>query len=121
VSELKATHEIVGPQIAQLNIYGDLDSQHFYIVSKELDSLFSVNIYKIIINLKDTTFISSAGFGCFVSSLEEAIRNNGNLVFLSPPEEIREIFQALGLGSILRFASSRDEAIQILQSKLPAS
>ncbi len=100
----------------RLRISGTLDWNNFHVVDDALRRLFDAGQSRIVIDLAGTTFISSAGFGCFISGLDVALKLGGNLVFLNVPPAIREIFQILGLSRILRFAENEEEALRVLTS-----
>jgi anti-anti-sigma factor len=99
------------PGIWELRIEGSLDWSNFAKVETAIEDLFKRNIYKVVVNLKGCRYISSAGFGCFISSLDTAMKNNGDLVFASTPPEIQDVFNILGLSKILRFADDAKAAV----------
>ena len=80
-------------------------------VETAIESIFKRGMYKIVVNLKATKYVSSADFGCFISSLDTAMKNNGDLVFAATPPEIQDVFNILGLSKILRFAEDEKAAL----------
>ena len=102
------------PGIHEVRIEGSLDWSNFTKVESTLHDLFERGVYRIVVNLRGTTYISSAGFGCFISSLDVAMKNNGNLVFTATPPEIQDVFNILGLSKILTFAETEEAAIRQL-------
>jgi len=104
------TSEIV-PGVWELRLYGSLDWTNFAKAETAIDEIFRKGVYKIVVNLKGTKYISSAGFGCFISSLDTAMRNNGDLIFASTPPEIQDVFNILGLSKILHFANDTQGAL----------
>ena len=101
--------------VYELKLEGSLDWSNFAKVESAIEEIFKKGIYKIVVNLRDTKYISSAGFGCFISSLDTAMKNNGDIVFAATPPEIQDVFNILGLSKILRFAKSEEEAIAQLK------
>ena len=101
--------------IFELAIEGSLDWSNFARVETAIEEIFKKGVYKIVVNLRETKYISSAGFGCFISSLDTAMKNNGDIVFASTPPEIQDVFNILGLTKILRFADDEKEAIAQLK------
>ena len=95
----------------EIKIDGSLDWSNFAKVETAIEDIFKKNVYKVVVNLKGTKYISSAGFGCFISSLDTAMKNNGDLVFASTPPEIQDVFNILGLSKILRFADDTKAAL----------
>jgi anti-anti-sigma factor len=105
------TTELV-PGVYELRIDGSLDWSNFAKVETSIESIFTKNVHKIVVNLKHCKYISSAGFGCFISSLDTAMKNNCDLVFAATPPEIQDVFNILGLSKILRFADDTKAALQ---------
>jgi anti-anti-sigma factor len=97
--------------VYELKIDGSLDWSNFAKVETAIETIFSKGVYRIVVNLKHCKYISSAGFGCFISSLDTAMKNNGDLVFASTPPEIQDVFNILGLSKILRFADDTKAAL----------
>ena len=95
----------------ELKIDGSLDWSNFAKVETAIEEIFKKGVYRIVVNLKGTKYISSAGFGCFISSLDTAMKNNGDIVFASTPPEIQDVFNILGLSKILRFADDTKAAL----------
>ncbi|MBI2899017.1 MAG: STAS domain-containing protein [Planctomycetes bacterium] len=102
------------PGIQEVRIEGSLDWSNFTKVEAILNDIFEKGVYKVVVNLRGTTYISSAGFGCFISSLDTAMKNNGNLVFTATPPEIQDVFNILGLSKILTFAETEEAALKLL-------
>lgn len=113
-SYIKITSNRVSGDVFEISLEGYLDFSNSQKVEEALEAVFRQGVYKVLVNLKDTKYISSAGFGCFISSIDTAMKNNGDIVFVSTPPEIKDIFDILGLSKILRFADHRDEGLKIL-------
>ena len=103
--------------VYELRIDGSLDWSNFAKVETAIEAIFSKSVYKIVVNLKHCKYISSAGFGCFISSLDTAMKHNGDLVFASTPPEIQDVFNILGLSKILRFADDTKSALAAFNKK----
>ena len=103
--------------IHEVKIDGSLDWSNFSKVETAVTEIFRKGVFRIVINLKDAKYISSAGFGCFISALDTAMRNGGDLIFAGVPKEIHEVFVVLGLAKILRFADDAKKAEALLRAK----
>ena len=101
----------LAPGIYELRIEGSLDWSNFARVEAAIDEIFKKGVYKIVVNLREAKYISSAGFGCFISSLDTAMKNEGDIIFAGTPPEIQDVFNILGLSKILRFADDQKTAI----------
>lgn len=111
MEQIKVTARELAGGVYELKIEGSLDWSNFAKVETAIDEIFKRNVFKVVVNLKDTRYISSAGFGCFISSLDIAMKNNGDIVFAATPPEIQDVFNILGLSKILRFADNQEQAI----------
>ena len=115
MDHIKVEAAELAPGVYELRIDRSLDWSNFAKVETAIESIFSKNVYKIVVNLKHCKYISSAGFGCFISSLDTAMKNNGDLVFTSTPPEIQDVFNILGLSKILRFAENSNAAVALFK------
>jgi anti-anti-sigma factor len=102
--------------IWEVAVSGTLDWTNFTRVEEVLGGIFEKGIYRIVVNLKDAKYISSAGFGSFISSLDIATKHGGDLVFTQTPTEIHGVFGILGLTKVLRFAETSEEAVEHLKA-----
>ena len=71
---------------------------------------------KIVLDLTNLDYISSAGVGTFVASLAELRKMGGDLVFVNPSEEIQEVFDLLGFSKMFRIMGTVDEAMKALKT-----
>ena len=115
MEHIKVATREVETGVYELAIEGSLDWSNFAKVETAIEEIFKKGVFKIVVSLRDTKYISSAGFGCFISSLDTAMKNNGDIVFASTPPEIQDVFNILGLTKILRFAEDEKEAIAQLK------
>lgn len=97
--------------VVEIRIGGSLDWSNFAKVETAIEDQFKKGVYKLVINLKACKYISSAGFGCFISSLDTAMKQQGDIVFAATPPEIQDVFNILGLARILRFAPDTSAAV----------
>ncbi len=92
-------------------LYGILDAHTAPTLEKELNQTLAKNAYKIIINLKNLEYISSAGLGVFMEFIEEIRNNNGDIKFVEMDEKVLSIFELLGFHLIFDILPSNNEAI----------
>lgn len=117
MNPLQVTTRELGPGVHEVKIDGSLDWSNFAKVEQVVTGVFRAGIFRIVVNLKDARYISSAGFGCFISALDTAMKNGGDLVFAGVPKDIHEVFTILGLAKILRFADDEKQATALLLKK----
>ena len=111
---IKLSTAEMAPGVWQVTIEGSLDWSNFGMVEQIFESVFKKGSYKLIVNLESTKYISSAGFGCFISSLDTAMKHDGDLVFAYTPPDIQDVFNILGLTRILHFADDTKAALAML-------
>jgi len=73
--------------------------------------------YKLIIDMSDLTFISSAGVGTFLSVIGELRKQGGDLIFVSMPEKIRRVFDSLDMLDYFLVQDSIEDAIKSFAHK----
>ena len=117
VNQLQVSSRELGPGVHELKIDGWLDWSNFAKVESAVTGIFRAGIFRIVVNLRDAKYVSSAGFGCFISALDTSMKNGGDLIFAAVPKEIYEVFVILGLAKILRFADDEKQAAKLLLSK----
>ncbi len=116
MSELSIEVKQVGGGIAEVKAVGYLDAETYEKMDQKIRDLFSKNCYKLICNLEGIEYISSAGCGVFLGSVDIAQEHQGNIVLLRPSSEVREILETLGLLEIFRCAQNLEEAIKLFHN-----
>src|SRR5262245_29062713 len=114
MNPLNVTSRELGRGVQEVKIDGSLDWSNFAQVESVLTGVLRAGVYKIVVNLRDTKYISSAGFGCFISALDTALKNGGDLIFAAVPKEIHEVFVILGLAKVLKFSDDERQAAALL-------
>lgn len=104
----------IQPGIHEVRLEGALDFSNAQRLESILNDLFAKGIYRLVVNLRGMTYVSSVGLGCFISSLDVATQNDGNLVFTETPADIQGIFTLSGLAHVLRFAPDEGAALRQL-------
>ncbi|RMG07629.1 MAG: anti-sigma factor antagonist [Planctomycetota bacterium] len=108
--DLKLHQEMLPAGICYIEAEGFLDAHTFEEMENLISSVFRQNCFKIIVKLEKLDYISSAGAGVFVGAIGRAKDNGGDIVFLKPSANVKEVFDLLGLSAIFQFAESREQA-----------
>ena len=66
---------------------------------------------KIILNLKDMAYLSSAGVRAIIKALQSAQKSEGGVKLASVPEQVMEVLQTVGMMQMLQAYPSVDEAV----------
>ena len=69
-----------------------------------------VNVH---IDCSDLTYISSAGLGVFISYLDDIQQLKGQFVFSDMRESVRDVFELLGLTTLVPIVNTHTEAANL--------
>jgi anti-anti-sigma factor len=86
-------------------------------MSRLFDACLKEKAYKIIIDLAEISFISSAGMGVFLSVVGELREHSGDIIFLNMPDKIRKIFASLDVLDYFESFKSEGEALKALSTE----
>ena len=114
--EFAISHERIDGEIDLLKVSGFLDAHTFEEVEGAIGALFSQGRHRLIVDLTDLDYISSAGAGVLLAVSSESAENGGGLVLLGPQERVMEVLDLLGVTGMLTVANDRDEAMAALRS-----
>ncbi len=95
-----------------LNLKGYLDAYTSLEFEEVMKKLVEGGSYKLVVNMKNLSYISSAGFGVFMAFVDEVRKNGGDIKFCCLSEKIDEIFELLGFKHIFNVLNSESEAIK---------
>ncbi len=98
--------------VSVVKVTGFIDSDNSSALEKELTALVKAKSYRIIIDLHGVDYVSSAGWGIFISYVQELRKNKGDIKFSNMRPEVREIFELLDFANILEYHVSVDSAIR---------
>ena len=91
---------------------GRIDSSTVETLAQALNSITEAGRYKIVLNMKDITFISSAGLGELIATQKTCHHlMRGDLVLAEVPEQTREAMNLAGLTPLFKIFDSETEAV----------
>ena len=97
--------------IAVLDVKGYLDAH----TAPELEQAFQNSIdnsqYRIVVNFKDLTYISSAGLGVLMQFIEEIRSNEGDIKLSNMSPRVFNVFDLLGFPMLYEIFNEEDEAV----------
>jgi len=112
VEEFKiGTESVPEKNVVIVSLSGYLDAHTFERLEETIAELFGKNHYKIVVDLSEVEYISSAGAGVFIGALSEAHEHKGNIVLMNPTANVREVFDLLGLTQIFQVVDDRGAAL----------
>ena len=97
-----------------LRLKGSLDADTVYEWEAVLDKALKAKEYKLIMDLSELEYISSAGVGTFIGSIGEVRENGGDIVFLNASPHVLRIFKLLGFTKLFKIMEDEEEALKAL-------
>ncbi|GAB4333476.1 MAG: hypothetical protein Kow0037_11680 [Calditrichia bacterium] len=99
-------------QISIIKVGGFIDTTTSAEVERALNSLLKQGRYNVIIDLGNVDYISSAGWGIFISEIKSIREHGGDLKLVRMIPDVYEIFELLEFHHILEVYDSIEEAVQ---------
>jgi len=96
-----------------LSLDGELDASSSVLLDTELSKPDILDNEKILIDCQRLNYISSAGLGVFISHLQRFQDANTKLVFYNMQDKVHNVFEILGLDSLMTIVPSQAEAAAI--------
>jgi anti-anti-sigma factor len=112
------TQEIEG-DIAILRVRGHLDSSSAGELESILESAYDGGNRKMIVDLKEVTYISSGGWGIFTGRVKLLREGDGDVVLVGMSPEVYDIYELLGFQEIIMHFQDIEDAVRFVS--LPSS
>jgi anti-sigma B factor antagonist len=97
--------------IAVLSLDGYVDSATSLNMDEAIDSILRQGVYCVVVDLTKVGYISSAGWGVFISKIKDIRENGGGLKIAGMRPDVRDVFDLLGFGHIIEAHENVEEAI----------
>ena len=98
--------------VSVLTLRGTIETTNASGLEETLARIVDESCYRIVVNLGAVTYISSAGWGIFISEIKRIRRNGGDIKLAAMSPEVREVFDLLEFGNILKPFEHTDDAIR---------
>lgn len=92
-------------------ISGRVDSATAPKLDGYLKGLINEGKVRLVLNLADSEYMSSAGLRTLVSTLKASKNDNGDLRLCNPSPRVAEVMRLAGLNTVFTVYGSEDEAI----------
>ncbi len=99
------------PEVSVISVKGYVDTTTSTDLEDSLKRLLGKGRYDIVIDLGDVNYISSAGWGIFISEIKEIRENGGDLKLASMIGDVYEVFELLEFQTILESFDTVEEAV----------
>lgn len=99
------------PAISILRVSGYVDTTTSPDLERRLQALLKEKRFHIVVDLASVEYISSAGWGIFISEIREIRENGGDLKLAGMIADVREVFDLLEFENILKAYSDSEQAV----------
>lgn len=96
-----------------LTLDGELDASSSVLLDTELSQPDILHNKKVLIDCQRLNYISSAGLGVFISHLQRFQDAGVKLAFFNMQEKVHNVFEILGLDSLMTIVPSEAEAVAL--------
>jgi anti-sigma B factor antagonist len=100
------------PDVSIISVGGFVDTTTSGELEESLKRLLKQGQFNIIVDLGEVNYISSAGWGIFISEIKEIRQNGGDLKLAAMIGDVFEVFELLEFQTILESFDSVEEAIE---------
>ncbi len=107
-------------EVTVIRVDGVIDTMTATELEKVANSLLSQKKYNIIVDLGGVDYISSAGWGIFISNIREIRLNDGDIKLARMIPNVYEIFELLEFDSILKAFDNLEKAKADFAGAVPA-
>lgn len=102
--------------ITMVDMSGRLDSSASGAVMDRLNEIVNAGASRLIVNLKQVTYISSAGLRSILVAAKLVKSSNGELRLCQPNDLVRKILVESGFANLIRIDDRESQSIAALQA-----
>lgn len=95
-----------------LELQGYLDAHTAPKLEEALQSLLTNERYKIVVNCKDLSYISSAGLGVFMAFIEDIRKHEGDIKLSNMTAKVFNVFDLLGFPLLYDIVKDEQDAVK---------
>jgi len=99
------------PAVSILRVSGYVDTTTSPDLERRLQALLKEKRFHIEVDLASVEYISSAGWGIFISEIREIRENGGDLKLAGMIADVREVFDLLEFENILKAYADSEQAV----------
>ncbi len=107
--------------VSILRVSGYVDTTTSPDLERRLQGLLREKRYHVVVDLARVEYISSAGWGIFISEIREIREHGGDLKLAGMTPDVREVFDLLEFENILQSYTDADLAVASFGPIVPAS
>ena len=96
--------------VSEVRVDGVIDTITAGELEEVIDSLLKRDRFRIVVDLAGVDYISSAGWGIFISHIKDVRANDGDIKLANMISNVHEIYELLEFDNVLAAYQSVDEA-----------
>jgi anti-sigma B factor antagonist len=106
-------------EVSEVRVDGVIDTLTATELEQVIDSLLRRGRFKIVMDLAGVDYISSAGWGIFISHIKDVRANEGDIKLANMVPDVYEIFELLEFDKVLHVYTSVGEAVETFVAGAP--
>ncbi len=106
-------------KVSEVRVDGVIDTTTAGELEQVIDSLLKRDRYRMVLDLAGVDYISSAGWGIFISHIKEVRANGGDIKLANMITNVYEIYELLEFDKVLKVYGSVDAAREDFQTASP--
>jgi anti-sigma B factor antagonist len=115
MDKLVISEELVD-NVVVLKLHGIIDSGTAQFLEDKFNDLVASNNVRIVADLGDVNYISSAGWGIFVGEIKGIRQRRGDIKLAAMHPDVREVFELLEFNTLLQPYGTAEEALSVFAS-----
>lgn len=113
---LKVNRKSLADDIVLLTAEGEIDAHTFEVVEDAIIEAVNDGIVKVLVDLSKVVYMSSAGIGVLIGSMNEVVDGHGGVfVLVSPTPDVMAVFESMGFTAVFTIVDSLDEALAVVK------
>ena len=109
ISEERRDGEV---QVAVISLKGSVETTNASTLEETIERIINDQCYQIVVDLSGVNYISSAGWGIFISEIKRVRLNGGDIKLATMAPGVREVFELLEFNNILKPFQTKEDALQ---------
>jgi anti-sigma B factor antagonist len=101
----------LSPDTFLIKVGGYVDTTTSQELDRTIEELLKNDVIRLIVDLEDVDYISSAGWGIFISEIKSIRRKGGDIKLIKMAPDVFEVFELLEFHHILKAYESMDDAL----------
>ncbi len=107
-------------EISEIRVDGVIDTLTATELEDVIESLLKRDRFKMIVDLAGVEYISSAGWGIFISHIKDIHENGGDLKLANMVANVSEIYELLEFDNVLKAYETLEEARSDFDDSVPS-